>query len=133
MSNSCSYSFQTLQLFVYLFGPLCYQLRSTDFNNFRLENGYRIWPAMWSNKTPDLVCFTCPVKPTQYLDPYFVRKNKKELVGDVFVGSVGPEGGIGDSVRPDNRTSTPPPTPEHAKTGYSINLVLEEEVRYTYA
>ena len=74
------------QLFVYLFAPLCNQLKMADFNNFRLENGYRIWPAMWSYKSPDPLCFTCPVKPKQLLNPFFVRKNKKELFGDVFVG-----------------------------------------------
>jgi hypothetical protein len=110
---------------------------------------------MWSNKTPDLISFTCAVKPQQYLDPYFVRKNKKELVGDVFVGSVGKlvtifmiindgwetnmitdniicvDGGMGDNVGRTSGvagTSTPPPTPEHAKAGFSTNLVLEEEV-----
>ncbi len=76
-----------LQLFVYLFAPLCQQLRPTDFNNFRLENGFRIWPSMWSHKSPDPVCFVCPVKPKQALDPYFVRKTKKDPFGDVFTGN----------------------------------------------
>lgn len=75
------------QLFVYLFAPLCQQLRPTDFNNFRLENGFRIWPSMWAYKSPDPVCFVCPVKPKQALDPYFVRKTKKDPFGDVFTGN----------------------------------------------
>ncbi|CAG7787075.1 unnamed protein product [Allacma fusca] len=121
-------------LFVYLFAPLCNQLKPSDFNNFRLENGYRIWPAMWSYKSPDPLCFTCPVKPKQPLNPFFVRKNKKELFGDVFVGGM-KQGFQGAETRSfteaggiETGISTPPPTPEHAKTEYSTNLVLEEEL-----
>ncbi len=71
---------------MYLFAPLCSQLRTTDFNNFRLENGFRVWPSMWGHKTPDPVCFNCPVKPNKPLSPFFVRKAKKDPFENVFGG-----------------------------------------------
>ncbi|XP_035712762.1 protein unc-80 homolog isoform X4 [Folsomia candida] len=122
--NSFHYLFPitAITLFVYLFAPLCSQLRVTDFNNFRLENGFRVWPSMWGHKVPDkVVCFNCPVKPTNPLSPFFIRKQKKDPFENVFGDNTSKTGGGG-------KMSTPPPTPEHAKTEFSTNLVLEEEL-----
>ncbi|CAL8099332.1 unnamed protein product [Orchesella dallaii] len=121
-----------ITLFVYLFAPLCQQLRPTDFNNFRLENGFRIWPSMWAHKTPDPTCFVCPVKPKQVLDPFFVRKTKKDPFSDVFTDGDKGRSEMDDIVLPGGeKIATPPPTPEHqhhSKIEYSTNLVLEDEL-----
>jgi hypothetical protein len=42
------------------------------------------------------------------------------------VAKAASSGGIG--IGGEAKISTPPPTPEHAKTEYSTNLVLEDEV-----
>ena len=58
------YLFQT---FVYLFAPICANIRESDFNqNFRLENGKQIWQAMWEYRHPDAEGFIAPVSNTFY-------------------------------------------------------------------
>lgn len=51
------------QLFVYLFAPIIHYLKESDFQNFRLENGIKLWQGMWDNRAPQAACFTAPVKP----------------------------------------------------------------------
>lgn len=51
------------QLFVYLFAPIAHHLKESDFQNFRLENGIKLWQGMWEYKTPGAPCFSAPVKP----------------------------------------------------------------------
>lgn len=60
-----------LQLFVYLFAPIAHHLKESDFQNFRLENGLRLWQGMWEFKAPGAPCFSAPVKPKarQLLSP----------------------------------------------------------------
>lgn len=41
---------------------------------------------MWVHKTPDPVCFNCPVKPKNQLSPFFIRKAKKDPFENVFGG-----------------------------------------------
>ena len=68
-----------LQTFVYLFAPICHNIRETDFDqviitsemrvtlfkffnkNMRLQNGKKIWSALWEYRHPDLECFTAQV------------------------------------------------------------------------
>ena len=51
-----------LQTFVYLFAPICGNIRETDFDaNLRLVNGRKIWAAMWEYRHPDIDCFTAQV------------------------------------------------------------------------
>lgn len=59
------------QLFVYLFAPIAHHLKESDFQNYRLENGIRLWQGMWEYKAPGAPCFTAPVKPKarQLLSP----------------------------------------------------------------
>ena len=56
-----------MQTFVYLFAPICSNIRETDFDaNMRLVNGKKIWSAMWEYRHPDVDCFTSQV-PKHYL------------------------------------------------------------------
>ena len=52
-----------IQEFVYLFAPLRHLLKEADLQNFRLENGLKIWPALWDYRHPNAPCFTTPVRP----------------------------------------------------------------------
>jgi hypothetical protein len=38
-------------------------LKEADLQNFRLENGLKIWPALWDYRHPNAQCFTAPVRP----------------------------------------------------------------------
>lgn len=53
----------SFQEFVYLFAPLRHLLKEADLQNFRLENGLKIWPALWDYRHPNAQCFTAPVRP----------------------------------------------------------------------
>jgi len=55
--------FDWWQDFVYLFAPLRHLLKEADLQNFRLENGLKIWPALWDYRHPNALCFTAPVRP----------------------------------------------------------------------
>ncbi|XP_069694360.1 protein unc-80 homolog isoform X2 [Periplaneta americana] len=57
------FSIPVISLFVYLFAPICHHLKESDFQNYRLENGLKIWQAMWDYQHPDTACFTAHVKP----------------------------------------------------------------------
>uniref|UniRef100_A0A1B0BUY8 Uncharacterized protein n=1 Tax=Glossina palpalis gambiensis TaxID=67801 RepID=A0A1B0BUY8_9MUSC len=57
------FSIPTITLFVYLFAPIIHHLKESDFQNFRLENGIKLWQGMWDNRAPGAPCFTAPVKP----------------------------------------------------------------------
>lgn len=76
----------TFQLFVFLFAPLSQHLKESDFtNNFRLENGLKMWQALWEFRHPDAQCFTTLVKPKpKPLGGNFCKRN---VHGDVFIGS----------------------------------------------
>ncbi|XP_050510714.1 protein unc-80 homolog isoform X5 [Diabrotica virgifera virgifera] len=79
------FSIPTITLFVYIFAPICHNLKESDFQNFRLENGLKIWQAMWEFRHPDAPCFVSHCKPK----PKFLNgKNLKykQQFGDVFVG-----------------------------------------------
>lgn len=65
-SNPFQYLFSIpiMTLFVFLFAPLSHHLKESDFtNNYRLENGLKMWQAMWEFRHPDAPCFTTLVKP----------------------------------------------------------------------
>lgn len=73
------------QLFVYLFAPICHNLKESDFQNFRLENGLKIWQAMWEFKHPDAPCFVTHCKPKPKILNGQYMKTKQQF-GDVFLG-----------------------------------------------
>ena len=59
-----------LQTFVYLFAPICQNIRETDFDqNMRLINGRKIWSAMWEYRHPDVETFTAQVNINQLQPP----------------------------------------------------------------
>jgi protein unc-80 len=58
------FSVPSISLFIYLFAPVAHHLKESDFhNNFRLENGLKLWQGMWDFRSPNVPCFTAPVKP----------------------------------------------------------------------
>ncbi|XP_011346095.1 protein unc-80 homolog isoform X3 [Ooceraea biroi] len=82
----------TMTLFIYLFAPLCNHLKDIDFKtNLRLENGLKIWSAMYEFRHPDALCFTthCRAKPRIYWSQSF-KSAKHHMLSDVdvFVGNV---------------------------------------------
>ncbi|KAJ3665619.1 hypothetical protein Zmor_001108 [Zophobas morio] len=81
------FSIPTMTLFVYLFAPMCHHLKESDFQNFRLENGLKIWQAMWEFRHPEALCFTSHCKPKP---KYLLGKNVKHKTqfGDVFLGLI---------------------------------------------
>ncbi|XP_076677709.1 unc80, NALCN channel complex subunit isoform X4 [Andrena cerasifolii] len=83
------FSIPTMTLFVYLFAPLCSHLRDIDFKtNLRLENGMKIWSAMYDCRHPDTSCFTthCRIKPQALWNRYFKSSKQNQTSDDVFVG-----------------------------------------------
>ncbi|XP_067205239.1 protein unc-80 homolog isoform X2 [Linepithema humile] len=81
----------TMTLFVYLFAPLCNHLKDIDFKtNLRLENGLKIWSAMYECRHPDASCFTahCRAKPRLFWSSQSFKSTAKHhmLSDDVFVG-----------------------------------------------
>ncbi|CAH2006084.1 unnamed protein product [Acanthoscelides obtectus] len=74
----------SIALFIYLFAPICNNLKESDFQNFRLENGLKIWQALWDFKHPDAACFFTQCKP----EPRFLsgKRPRSKQFGDVFVG-----------------------------------------------
>lgn len=78
-----------IQLFIYLFAPLCNHLKDIDFKtNLRLENGLKVWSAMYECRHPDATCFTahCRAKPRIYWSQSFKSAKHHLLSDDVFVG-----------------------------------------------
>jgi len=83
------YSLPSIQLFVYLFAPLFNHLKDIDFKtNLRLENGLKIWSAMYECRHPEASCFTahCRVKSRIYWSQSFKSAKHHMLPDDVFVG-----------------------------------------------
>ncbi|XP_041968693.1 protein unc-80 homolog [Aricia agestis] len=79
------FSIPTMTLFVYLFAPISQHLKESDFtNNYRLENGLKLWHAMWEFRHPDAPCFTTLVKPIRR--PLGGKFSKKHQNSDVFLG-----------------------------------------------
>lgn len=64
---------------------MCHHLKESDFQNFRLENGLKIWQAMWEFRHPEALCFTSHCKPKP---KYLLGKGLKQKTqfGDVFLG-----------------------------------------------
>ncbi|CAH2040543.1 unnamed protein product, partial [Iphiclides podalirius] len=79
------FSIPTMTLFVFLFAPISHHLKESDFtNNYRLENGLKMWQAMWEFRHPDSACFTTLVKPKPR--PLGGRFSKRSQPEDVFLG-----------------------------------------------
>lgn len=62
-ARSYLFSIPTISLFVYLFAPIVHHLKESDFQNYRLENGIKLWHGMWEYNSPCAPCFTAAVKP----------------------------------------------------------------------
>uniref|UniRef100_A0A183CA60 UNC80 domain-containing protein n=1 Tax=Globodera pallida TaxID=36090 RepID=A0A183CA60_GLOPA len=58
-----TYSVASVQLFVYLLGPLFGVVREEEISgHFRLESGFRLWQCLWQQRLPELLCLCAPVK-----------------------------------------------------------------------
>ncbi|XP_021940294.1 protein unc-80 homolog isoform X4 [Zootermopsis nevadensis] len=80
------FSIPAISLFIYLFAPICHHLKESDFQNYRLENGLKIWQAMWEYQHPDTACFTSHVKPKPQALWAKMLKCPLPQFGDVFLG-----------------------------------------------
>lgn len=72
---------------MYLFAPLCHQIKESDLQTFRLENGIKIWQAMWDHRHPNSPCFTAHAKPKPRDLWAKMMKTSRPHFGDVFLGS----------------------------------------------
>ena len=101
-----TFSSPIFQEFVYLFAPLRHLLKEADLQNFRLENGLKIWPALWDYRHPNAQCFTAPVRPKKCSS----GSRKKTAAGSSSSAS-----GIAGAHAPPpvatNPPVLPPPTP----------------------
>nr|XP_027221615.1 protein unc-80 homolog [Penaeus vannamei] len=133
-----NFSVTTIQVFIYLFAPLLHTLKESDFQNFRLENGLKIWSPLWEYRHPDVPAFTTAVRPRrQVLRAKKVRRSNTQF-GDVFLGG-------GGAVAPDDdnmlflinggksRSITPPPSDPTSSSTQDSRIAdaakLEEELR----
>ncbi|XP_066993860.2 protein unc-80 homolog [Anabrus simplex] len=80
------FSIPAISLFIYLFAPICHHLKESDFQNFRLENGLKMWQALWDYQHPDTACFTAHVKPKPRSLWAKMVKCPQPQFGDVFLG-----------------------------------------------
>lgn len=64
-------------------------MKESDFLNFRLENGLKLWQGMWEYRSPNIGCFLAPVKPKarQYLQT--TSSTTPQSADQVFVGKQG--------------------------------------------
>lgn len=94
----------TLELFVYLFAPLTSYLKGSDFLScFRLENGYKIWDAIFMSRHPDIPSFIAQAKPKKdILSGQHFEKKSTPKFGDVFMG--------GSTDKDTNAVPTSPPS-----------------------
>lgn len=84
------------QVFIYLFAPLAYFLKHSDFlASFRLENGLKIWEPIWGYRHPDVLCFTSHVRPKRTILRARRERKSNTKFGDVFLGAdqLSPENG----------------------------------------
>lgn len=70
---------------MFLFAPISQHLKESDFtNNYRLENGLKMWQALWEFRHPDAACFTTLVKPKpRSIGGKYSKRTQPE---DVFLG-----------------------------------------------
>ncbi|XP_026687198.1 uncharacterized protein LOC113471921 [Diaphorina citri] len=95
----------TTLLFIYMFAPLCHHIKESDLQTFRLENGLKIWQALWDYRHPEAPCFTAPCKPKPKVVWSKILKapHHHSQFGDIFLGrkhSDGHEGFAGPSSPP---------------------------------
>lgn len=88
-----------------MYAPLRHLLKEADLQNFRLENGLKIWPALWDYRHPNAACFTTPVRPKKnnhshnktvlHSQPHVLNSTTSAILGasesptfhDIFIGS----------------------------------------------
>ena len=69
-----------------------HSLKESDFTNFRLENGLKIWSALWEYRHPEVACFTATARPRPAVAPPRRGRRAAQQFGDVFMGG-GKQGG----------------------------------------
>lgn len=55
------------QLFVYMLAPVLHRIKESELQSYRLENGLKLWRALWEYRHPDAPCFTtyCKLNPNR--------------------------------------------------------------------
>ncbi|KAI5727429.1 hypothetical protein M8J77_002234 [Diaphorina citri] len=99
------FSIPSITLFIYMFAPLCHHIKESDLQTFRLENGLKIWQALWDYRHPEAPCFTAPCKPKPKVVWSKILKapHHHSQFGDIFLGrkhSDGHEGFAGPGSPP---------------------------------
>uniref|UniRef100_A0A0N5AB72 UNC80 domain-containing protein n=1 Tax=Syphacia muris TaxID=451379 RepID=A0A0N5AB72_9BILA len=88
-----TFSVSSIQLFVYLMGPLIHDVSEQQIaSNIRLESGLRIWQALWQYRSPDVLCFCAPVKQRRTKLPYvsLIKKPTSNAAAQcVYLGDEG--------------------------------------------
>merc|ERR1719234_2448998 len=118
LSSNYNFPVSSITTFVYLFAPLAHNIRETDFEqNMRLQNGKKIWEALWEFRHPDLDCFTAQVKPRKTVVKDVAKKASKDI-GDpagIFMGEPDRTGkekvGAKCDAGSNNLPLAPPPPP----------------------
>ncbi len=76
------HSVATIQLFVYFFVPILKSLKPADFDNLKLNNGLKIWEALWAHRQPDIKIFNTPVK-QKYQKPTNTNDNNNTIISKI--------------------------------------------------
>ncbi|XP_015178636.1 PREDICTED: protein unc-80 homolog [Polistes dominula] len=116
------FSIPTMTLFVYLFAPLCNYLKDIDFKtNLRLENGSKIWTALYECRHPNTACFTthCRVKPRVLWSRSFKFVQHHQLPDEVFVG--------GNNESPSSQSVGPTMTDQNIPPNVSQTVTKQDE------
>lgn len=102
------FNVSSIQLFVYLLAPLVDSINEEDIEkNIRLESGAKIWAAFKQSKSPDVYCFTAPVKQRKDQLPmiaFFKKTNTEKITQNQGIY-------LGDDENPRRPSIIPPPKP----------------------
>uniref|UniRef100_A0A8D9ERC4 Protein unc-80 homolog n=1 Tax=Cacopsylla melanoneura TaxID=428564 RepID=A0A8D9ERC4_9HEMI len=82
------FSIPSITLFIYMFAPLCHHIKESDLQTFRLENGLKVWQALWDYRHPEAPCFTAPCKPKPKVvwSKILKQPHHNSQFGDIFLG-----------------------------------------------
>ncbi|XP_065199931.1 protein unc-80 homolog isoform X3 [Planococcus citri] len=57
----------SITLFIYMLAPVLHRIKESELQSYRLENGIKLWRALWEYRHPDAPCFTtyCKLHPNR--------------------------------------------------------------------
>uniref|UniRef100_A0A914HH41 Cation channel complex component UNC80 N-terminal domain-containing protein n=1 Tax=Globodera rostochiensis TaxID=31243 RepID=A0A914HH41_GLORO len=132
-----TYSVASVQLFVYLLGPLFGVVREEEISgHFRLESGFRLWQCLWQQRLPELLCLCAPVKQRRNqlpqlnnATPWAKRAQSTAADQGIYVGENKPSAslssvsGAGVSARRPSQLPPTTPSPQPTTTALSTPLI----------